>query len=95
MLKIPSSWSQVLESETQKQYYKNILDFLSSEKKDNYINSSVKKLFLFTVEKKETKKIWQLIISNYTIFTSFINIIKYNMKSTNNNALKEGGTNVL
>ena len=56
MLKIPSSWLKVLEPETQKQYYKNILDFLSSEKKDNYINSSVKKLFLFTVEKKRDKK---------------------------------------
>jgi len=34
MLKIPSSWLKALELEIQKQYYKNIIDFLSSEKKD-------------------------------------------------------------
>ena len=34
MLKIPSSWSEILKLETEKEYYKNIIDFLNSEKKD-------------------------------------------------------------
>ena len=33
MLKIPSLWLQILKPETKKEYYKNILNFLSTEKK--------------------------------------------------------------
>ena len=33
MLKIPSSWLQILKPEIKKEYYKNILNFLESEKK--------------------------------------------------------------
>jgi len=34
MLKIPSSWLQILKPEIEKEYYKDILNFLNSEKKE-------------------------------------------------------------
>ena len=34
MLKIPSSWLQILKPEIEKEYYQDILNFLNSEKKD-------------------------------------------------------------